>query len=395
MTFGGNFASITGLFQKEDKSGSFVAVPVDVSLGGGGGGDLPTAYADSTLTNRAQWQVPAYRQYGTVKVPLFDDAFTKGPESAAELLMDESKKAMNIARLGLDQALSSDGYGTLGVVLSATIISAGPDWTVVFALQSEILKFRPKMTITQKTTANASTLNSGTGLVKSVNVSAKTMVVTVAGGFTPTAGRFMGQAGTQAASTSFSTWPGIPALIPPPSARPLAPGYTINGVDVSVDEQKLAGSYLDGTNMDALEVIGQLDAMIANVPGAMPDTVLVSFSTKQKIMSDLQTQRRYSEAREIKGPGIDVYFKVVTINGVAGDLNIVGSSNWPDNLIAVLSSKDWVLASPGNKPFVPATASGNPVVEIPGEDFCVVKYRAQAFVYCRAPGGSGIASCRA
>src|SRR6185312_9325784 len=120
MTYGGNFASITGLFQKEDRSGSFTYVPVDVDLGGGGGGDAATAYNDATLTNRAQWQVPAYRQYGFTVVPLFDDAFTKGPEAAAELLMDESKKAMNIARLSLDQALASDGYGTLGTVLTAT-----------------------------------------------------------------------------------------------------------------------------------------------------------------------------------------------------------------------------------------------------------------------------------
>ena len=389
MAYGDNYASITGLFEKRDMSGLFAAAPLDVDLGGGTGADAATAYANATLETRAQWQVTAYKTYGFTQVPLFDAAFTKGPESAADLLMDESRNAMNKAKLSFDVALSSDGYGSLGIVKTATNTS-GASWTITFAYNSEVLKFRPKMVLTQKTTANAASLNAGTGLVNSVAVGSKQIIITASGGFTPTVGHVLGEQSVQAASAAFSTWAGILAILPPAALRPLAPGTTINGVDVSVDETKLAGSALDGTNMDILEGINQLDAMIANVPGAAPDTVLCSMTNKAKIMSDLQTQRRYSESREVKGPGIDVYFRVVTIHGVAGDLDIVGSSNWPDNYIAILSRKDWVIGSPGNKPFVPASASGNPVIEIPGLDACVIKYRAQAFVYCRAPGGSGI-----
>lgn len=395
MAYGEGYASITGLFQKRDMSGLSASAPCDVDLGGGTGNDAATAYANATLNTRAQWQVTAYKTYGFTQVPLFDDAFTKGPESAADLLMDESKAAMNKAKLAFDQALSSDGFGTLATVKSAATTDSGATYTITFAYASEVLKFRPKMVLTQKTTANAGSLNAGTGLVTNVAQGSKQIKVTCSGGFVPTATHVVGEQSIQAASSAFSTWPGLLAIIPPIASRPLPPGTVINGVDVSQDETKLAGSALDATNMDYLEAINQLDAMISNVPGASPDTVLCSMQTKAKIMSDLQTQRRYSETREVQGPGIDVFFKVVTIHGVAGDLDIVGSSNFPDNYIMILSRKDWVLGSPGNRPFVPATANGkSPVVEIPGLDACVVKYRAQGFVYCRAPGGSGIATIR-
>ena len=393
MAYGEGYASITGLFQKRDMSGLSASAPCDVDLGGGTGGDAATAYANATLETRAQWQVTASKTYGFTQVPLFDDAFTKGPESAADLLFDESKQAMNKAKLSLDQALSSDGFGTLGTVKTATNTS-GSVWVITFAYASEVLKFRPKQVLTQKATPNAGSLDAGTALVTNVAPGSKQITVTVTG-MTPTVGHVLGEQSIQAASSAFSTWPGLLAIIPPIALRPLAPGTVINGVDVSINETKLAGSALDATNMDYLEAINQLDAMISNVPGASPDTVLCSMQTKAKIMSDLQTQRRYSETREVAGPGIDVFFRVVTIHGVAGDLDIVGSSNFPDNYIMILSRKDWVLGSPGNRPFVPATANGkSPVVEIPGLDACVVKYRAQAFVYCRAPGGSGIATIK-
>ena len=76
--------------------------------------------------------------------------------------------------------------------------------------------------------------------------------MTANGGWTPTNGHVVGLQGTMAASTALVTFAGIPAWIPPIASRPVA-STAFFGVDRSVDEQKLAGTALDGTNMGVLE----------------------------------------------------------------------------------------------------------------------------------------------
>jgi hypothetical protein len=195
-----------------------------------------------------------------------------------------------------------------------------------------------------------------------------------------------------AASTAPVVWPGIPGWIPPAASRPVT--GTFFGVTRATSEQKLAGAYLDGSNLGILEGINQLAYGIADIPGANPNLCVMAFSTLGKIEAQLQTERRYVEST-VKGPGIDVFFRTIRINGPTGPMDLVGSSNWDPGLVAVLTKESWVLASPGNKPFVPATANGNPVVEVPGDDTAVAKYRSQGIVYCDAPGHNGMLTVRA
>lgn len=391
MTWGSRYGALFGLMQKSDESGSSHAVVIDLSFGGGQSAAYADALANTSLVNRAQFLVTPFKGYGLSRVPLDQNEFTKGPESAAVLLMDESEKAINSAKNAMDVALASDGYGTLATIKSHT--GSGANWTITFNLQSEILRFRPNMVITQKDTPTG-TLQVGTGTVTNVNVRTKTITITAASSFSPTTGYVVGQQGTQATGTSFTTYPGIPAWIPPEADRPVA-STAFYGVDRSVDEQKLAGTSYDGTSETILEGILALEAQIANVPGAAPDTVVMTPQNKAKVLSDCQTQRRYVETREVKGPSIDVYFKVVSIQGVTGMLNIVESSNWDDDKVAVLDSSTWFISSPGNVPIRPINSNGSPIVEDPASDTCITRFRSQAFVYCTAPGHNGMLTVRA
>jgi hypothetical protein len=244
-----------------------------------------------------------------------------------------------------------------------------------------------------KATAFAGSLDTGTFTVTNVSTATKKITVVESGTWTPTDTHVIGLQGTMAASTSPVVWPGIPGWIPPAASRPVSSGLFF-GVDRSVNETKLAGLYLDGTAMGILEGINQLAYAIADVPGAKPDLVLCAFKTLGKINAILQTQHRYVEST-VKGSGIDVFYKSVKINGPTGDMDILGSSNWAETLVAVLDKSTWVCGSPGNKPFVPASASGNPIVEVPGDDTAVAKYRTQAIVWCEAPGRNGMLTIKA
>jgi len=394
MVWGSKYGQVLGLFNKKDEAGSAVAVSVDVNFGGGGGANYDNAKTNSSLVKRVQFLVPFYKNYGISTVPLDQNELTKGPESAAVLLVDESQKAIDMTKNGQDVMLCSDGYGTRGIA-SSTVTAT----TIVLTTQSSARRFWPGMVITQKDTPSG-TLQAGTATITKVDVAAKKLTFTTAGGFTPTAGYAIGQQGDQATGSAFTTYPGLKAWIPPYDQRPVS--GTFLGVARDQYEQRLAGSYLDGRKMSVLEGILQLEAQIATVPGAMVDTALLSTTTKAKVMSDCQTQKRYVETVEVagrslkgaRGEDITVFYKVVQIQGNSGMIMLLDSANWDDDQVFVGDSSDLYIAAPGMMPVKPVNSNGSPIVEDPNQDACLVRFRGQAAVYPNNPGFHGMLTVR-
>ena len=386
MAFGGNYAVLIGLFEKREASGDGMKVTVKDSVGAGQGATAATAYANATLAARFTFNVTPYKTYGFSTVPLDQAAWTQGDNAIVDLLLDESKTAMDSCKMQVDQALAADGYGTLGTAVSHT--GTGP-WVVTLN-SGEVRNFSFGQVLTSKATPTTGTLDTGTATVTALNANANTITITGAGSYSLTDGHVFGIAGTQAASTSFVQWPGIPGWIPPASARPISSGDSFFGLNRSQDEQKLAGSALDGTKMSILEGINQLAHAVADVPGSQLDLVVGSFQTKGRVMASLQTQNRYGGATKVKGAGINVFYPAFEIEGPHGPMSFVGSSHWPNSLVLVATSRSWKMGSPNNKPFVPASSTGSPVIEIPGADSVSVQYRANLMVWCDAPGHNGM-----
>jgi hypothetical protein len=388
MSFGDQLSAIFGLFKKKDMSGDGVKVPFKGSVGGGQGGTAATAYANATLANRYAYDVvPPFKCYGESIIDLSQSVFTEGKEnSVVDELMDESKTAMDAAKIQLDAALCSDGSGKLGKISTATNTS-GTTWDLVLTMASDINHFFPNQVLVAKATPFAAALQTGSLLVTAVKASSNTITVTAQGGATPTATHVIGLQGTMAASTAIVTFAGIPAFIPPIPAGGTRTLSTLFGLNQALDERRCAGSALDGSGMSILEGINKLAHMVAQVPGARPDMLPCSFATLGKVQADLGTQARYVD---VKGNGIDVFYKLLTINGPTGPMYFVPSANWADDLVGVLTSDSWTLGAPGNKPFRPATSNGNPIVDIPGLDKAVAQYRCAAFAYTDAPGENGM-----
>lgn len=389
MAFGSSYSAIIGLFRKEDKDGDAVKVPLKTDFGAGQSATASTAYANATLAGRYAFVVtPVAPIYGFSIIPLNQAIFTKGDDNAVvDLLLDECKTAMDSCSMQWDQACASDGSGTVGTISSHT--GSGP-YTLVLDQVSSANRITVGATYVSKATGFAGSLDTGNFTVTNVATATKTIIVTANSSWTPTDTHVFGLQGTMAASTAFVTPPGIPGWIPPAASRPVASNDSFFNVNRSFNETKLAGLYLDGSQgLSILEGINTLAYSVADVPGATPDLVIMSYQALGRVQSQLQTERRYVEDK-VKGPGIDVFYNTVRINGPTGPMDIIGSSNWPSNLVAVLTKSTWVLGSPGNKPIQPATSTGIPLVEIPGADQAVAQYRGAGFVYCDAPGHNGM-----
>ena len=394
MAFGGQYAAIIGLFRKVEKDGDAVTVPVKYDISAGQGATAATAYANATTAARIKFIVTPFKTYQENLVDMSQSIFTKGSEnSVADLLEDEAKTAMDGCKIQLDQALSATGYGELGTI-SAN--SGGGPYTLTLSQRSDVLHLTNGATYQTKATPSSASLDTGSLTVTGINPSALQITVTANSGWTPTNTHVFGVQGTIAASASPSQWPGIPGWIPPAASRPISQSDSFFQVNRSLNELKLAGAYLDATGANAtvgvlgiLEAINQMAHNIADVPGANPDMVIMSFANRGKIVAQLQTQGRYRES-DTKGQDIDVFFRTVTIVGPTGDLEIVGSSNWSSGLVAVLDKSTWYLGSPDNMPFKPLGVDGIPFQNVPGTDQAVCGYRAACFVYCDAPGFNGM-----
>lgn len=394
MAFGGQYAAIIGLFKKVEKDGDAVTVPVKYDISAGQGATAATAYANATTAARVKFIVTPFKTYQENLVDMSQSIFTNGSDnSVADLLEDEAKTAMDGCKIQLDAALGATGYGELGTISSNS--GSGP-YTLVLSQRSDVLHVTNGATYVTKATPASASLDTGSFTVTGINPSKNTITVTANGGWTPTNTHVFGVQGTMAASASPSQWPGIPGWIPPAASRPISQSDSFFQVNRSANELKLAGAYMaiDGSDttvgvMGVLEGINKLAHYIADVPGANPDLAVMTFAQKGKIVATLQTQGRYRED-DVKGQDIDVFFKVVKIVGPTGDIDIVGSSNWPSNLIAILDKSTWYLGAPNNEPFKPLGVDGLPFQNVPGTDQAVCAYRAAAFVYCDAPGFNGM-----
>lgn len=387
MAFGGNYAALIGLMQKEDFSGDAKKVPLKHALGAGQSATAATAFTNSTLAGRQAFVVTPFTCRGDSVIPLDQAAFTTGDENAVvDLLLDESKTAMDSCKMQFDQALAGDGSGVIFKIVS----NSGGGLTLTLQSVTECNRITVGATYVTKATNFAAALDTGSFTVTSVQAQNKTIVVTANGGWSVTNTHVGGLQGTVAASTANQVWPGIPGWIPPAASRPVT-NTPFFGVDRTINETKLAGYYLSQAGLGPLEAIEQLAYSIADTPGANPNLCVMSMKTLGKINVQLQSQKRYVQD-STQGPGISVFYKTIVIDGPggAGSMKLLGSSNWDEDKIAVLDDSTWVIGSPGNKPFVPDTVKGTPIIDVPGTGNALATYRAQAVVYCKAPGFNGM-----
>jgi hypothetical protein len=404
LAYGGSYAAIIGVFKKDTMSGDSKKIVLKNSLNPGQSATMGQAVANGNagpnngLAGRAGFTVPPFKCYGvSPAIPLDQDAFTKGDNAVVAVLLDESKTAMDSAKMQLDRALASDGSGTDFTIVSHT--GSGPQYTLVLAEKAQINRVVLNGTYQSKATPFAASFDVGATAsfqVNNITPSTMSITVTASNSWAPTDGHVAGIMGTVQASTSVVTWPGIPAWIVPFASRPISQSDNFFGQNRSVDETKLAGSARKcaGGGANILEGILDLANDIADVPGSNPDTVLGSYQTKGKIVAFLQTQRRYNEG-EIQGSGIEVFYKTVKISGgPKGDMDFMASSNWSSTMTAVLDKSTWELYYPEGQPgpFAPVGVNGNPVQYIPGTDTAQAAYRCSAVVGCTAPGWNGMLS---
>lgn len=377
------------IVKKNNVGGSAVRVPLPTSPGGGTGGDFTSALANSEATGskRIAFVVLPALTYGIERVPNADIPFSDTPESAIDILTEATRNAMELAATNLEAIIFSDGFGTLGTILTA-VNTAGSTWTLTLTDPAAVFKFNLGYILVQKATPAAAALQAGTAEVTGANPMGGTIFVTVTG-MTPTAGMVLGIQGQMIASTSPSTFPGIFGWIPPITARTLGvPGDTFLGVTrtAASNVPLVAGFAADGRSSGSIvQSINNLAAMMSNYKMSKPDVGICNPLTLAQVCNELGTQARndYKSA-----DNLEVLYSGITIMTPAGPIDLLAESACPSDQIVLTKGNQWIFSAP-DKPFKPSSPTGLMVPDY-SNDQTRLSITASGFFYTLNPAATGV-----
>jgi hypothetical protein len=366
--------------------GNAIKVTVKSAYSPGGGAVYATAYANKGETKRKAFLVTPFTLYALEDVDHDSDLYSRGDENAIiRVLGDAEESCTEFAAQQLDQALFSDGYGTLFTVLSHT----GTTGTITLKATSptDLFKIQEGQILVSKATPAAASLDTGTILVTKVDPIGNVLTGTAQSSYDATSvdGHVVGLNGTMQASTSLVTFPGYKAWLTNDST---ALGASFFGVTRNTDVPGLAGHVIDctdGTNI--IDAINRVVNSISNYPKANPDLIFVNSSNMEKIQTQLDARRIDTES---KGHDIDILYPGISFIGAHGKkLTVHAASACSAADVFVLDSGTWHFPSPGGKMIVPGQLDGTPFVPLIATDATMVKMKGTGFVYTDAPGFNG------
>lgn len=340
-----------------------------------------TAATRATATSTLLKQLNIYHQnmYSIAEV---DGRALRRTDGSPEAMLDASKQYVDGAIDALSRRIATQVYrsgwgavGNIGSISTNTITLANIYDAANFEVGQQVVFSATEAANTLRntgatTTLTVSALNRSSGIITfSTNVS------TVTGATTGDYIFFEGDRQDSAtparvALTGIEGW--IPQTAP-------SSGESFNGIDRSVDAEKLAGSRLDMTNAAPEEVLVEGAGVVATNQG-MIDTYLVPPRFFRNLIKAMGARVSYTDVAVNERIG----FRTVVITGPTGDIKVVQDFNCPYNRVYGINMEDWELFSNG-----PAVRliddDGNKVLRASDRDAYQVRFAFDGNLVCKRP----------
>lgn len=352
------------IMKKGGVGGDGVKIPINIGYGGGQGGDFPTALANAQSGGavRTSFLCEPAKAFGVNYVENSEVPFTQTPESAIDMLTDNTRGAMELAAQNFTAIMFGDGFGTLGLI-QTVVNTSGNLWTITFADPSAAMKFNLNNVLVQKVLPSSAALDTGTAKVTGVNqIASQIQIDAAATGFVPVVGRVLGLQGQMLAQTTVSTFPGVFGWVPPITARTAGViGDTFLGVPRLINSSGVAvgGWALDGRNKPIAPSVNVQAGLMANLKNSKPDTLICNPTTGAKLAIELDTKVRYDLRSETFA---DVFFSGFEMMTPAGRVEVLLEAACPADKMVLTKAKTWVYAYP-SRPFQPTSLKGNIMIE--------------------------------
>ena len=355
--------------KKENVGGSDYNVPVIYGQGQGRSSLFTTAQrvAANSGTSAAVFRFPLCEDWQDALISSALILQTEGGEEGAFLeavtqVVDGGIKNMSV---DLEQKLFGDGSGSRGVIGSTTTVASS---TLVLATTDDALKFEVGMNLQFAQTSTSAICAQGTNgtdlVVASINYIAGSLTVAGANGVTcdlndatygvPTVldGYVIFQSGDQSVSstvdqgTTGSVLQGLQAWLPygGPASND---SFSLSGINRSVNNVRLAGLYMNGTQMSTEEALIKGAALVTKF-GDDIDTYLMNWNKFAALSTSMSSKIQIIDL--MVNPSVG--FQAMKIVGPGGPIKVIGTRNCPATNIFGLKMDTWELVSKRKAVFV-------------------------------------------
>jgi len=391
------------MIKKEEKfPGKYFPNPVVYSLSSGGASaTFANAFNNQSSALVAEFLVTRVADFAlaTIDGQLLAAAQTDPGAfiDGAELMIDA---AFQTAVNRLASAMFRNGAGTIAQLVSVTnvtgnvynIVLTNPDDTVQFEINQVIQAVQnvdgSGAAPTDTAVVNSVLRNANAGqtmltVTSSTNIAADwpATYYLYTQGDLPTLTNNNFQPNGSATTNALLKIAGLAAWLPqttPPS------NDSFFGVNRSVDPQRLAGVFFDGTGLSLEEAIQQGTGRIA-MQGGRVDTGICSYATYTALIISLGSKVQYID--EKVG---EIGFRGVQVNGANTVMSVFPDRNCPDGVIYALEMDTWVLRSQNPAPHILKYMDEIEVLRVPGVDAAELRVGSYVNMYCKMPGHNGV-----
>lgn len=386
------------MIRKEEKfPGKYFPVPVVYGLTQGASATFATAYGQQTSPMVAEFLVTRVADFSlaTIDGQLLAAAQTDPGAfiDGAELMIDA---AWQTAVNRIASAMFRNGAGTIGVIDTFSNISAActitldnPDDSVQFEVGqtlSAIENVDGSGTVSTDT-IQLTSVNRNTGVLLGTCSDSSPSAAWAAGyylattGDLPTSSNNNFQPSGSTLTNSLLKIAGLAAWLP--MVAPTT-GDTFFGVDRSVDVQRLAGVYFDGSDLSLEEALLQGTGRIA-LNGGRCDTGICSYSTYTSLITSLGSKVQYIDAKVG-----NIGFRGVQVNGANTVMSVFPDRSCPDGVIYCLEMDSWTLRSQGPAPHILKYMDEIEILRVPGVDSAELRVGSYLQMYTNKPGHNGV-----
>lgn len=386
------------MMHKETKfPGKYWPNPVVYSLSQGASATFANAYGNQTSAQVAEFLVTRVSDFSlaTIDGQLLAAAVTDPGAfiDGSELMIDA---AWQTATNRIASAQFRNGAGTIGQIGSKTNTS-GSIWVITLTNPDDAVQFEIGQVLVAVQNADGSgTAPTETVALTAVDRNAGTITGTASAsissdwavnyymavqGDLPTLTNNNFQPAGSTTTNSLLKLAGFQAWLP--QTAPTG-GDTFFGVNRSVDVQRLAGVFYDGTGLSFEEALQQGTGRIA-LNGGRVNVGACSYSTYASLIISLGSKVQYVD--EKVG---DIGFRGVMVNGANTTMSIFPDRNCPDGVFNCLEMDTWCLRSQNEAPHILKYMDEIEILRVPGSDSAELRIGGYMNQYTKLPGHNGI-----
>jgi hypothetical protein len=378
----------------EDFRGKQRNIPIWFATGQGVSATFSVAQSRKGSGQYRQWELTRVKGYGLGALENEVIEASKGDKAAFMSATAEIDGVMHQVTRDIASAIFRDRNGSRATIGSLATTTSTND-TVVLANRSDITGFEVGMYLVRTTAGTAASYTTEVYRVRAVDRQLGRLVMETTtganvnlgttGGVNPAAvwapGHHLHREGDINGSSDTLKLAGFDSWLP----VSVTPGESHFSVDRSVDRERLAGVYVDGSSMSVEDALIEGAAHLHEV-GANPDLVIMGPMQLKQLTRELGSKVTHDI---VKSPDMaKIGFESVKIHTPAGKLDVISDQNCQGDRAYMLTKDTWKLYSLGACPRVLTYGPGDGNRWLRESDEDAVEYRIGWYgqLGCHAPG---------